>query len=366
VKIETSSEAADLGTAFHAVISQKVKGVAVDVAEVAAANGVDREELATVVGIGMAMWQKLEKHFPDPVSEHSFEPFLAGKIEVDGPPLVQLTGTGDLLSLTDNGSVVRLLDWKSGWGDADHEAQVKGYALLALYEIPTADRVVASVMKVRRGILETYEWSRAELEMWWADLFSRMLSEADVYRPSPEACGYCPLFAECPARTAMLAAALVMLDANDEQRKPLTSTPDGVAYILERARWVEKAAKSAIESVRAAVINAGGLLPLTDGRELRIESQVRTEIDFPAGEGVLRQHCGDELGKALSVRKGKSKTDPDKLGVEDIVRAKAARGQKDKAIESLMYELDQAAALKLTTIQRLELTKAPKAIEGEA
>lgn len=366
VRIETSSEAADLGTAGHVCIANHVRGVHYDVAEVALSHGVDRDELKRIVGIAVAMWEKLKTHFPDPITEHSFEPLVSHWTYPDQAGDVVLTGTGDLVSLTDNASTIRLLDWKSGWGDSDHEAQVRGYALLALHEIPTADRVIASVMKLRHGVLETYEWTRAELETWWWEgLLRRVMSKADVYRPSPEACGYCPLFAECPARPAMLAAALVLLDANDEQKKSITTTPDGVAYILERARWVERAAKSAIDAVRAAVINAGGVLPLEDGRELRITSQVRTEIDYASGEGVLRAHCGDELGKALSVRKGKSKSDPDKLGVEDIVRAKAPRGKKDAAVESLIYELDQAAALKLTTVQRLEVTKAPKEIAAQ-
>ena len=360
VRIDSSDDAALMGNAIHELLSAHIDGREKDLGEVAKRWGVDLEELARLFSIAKSLWGRVKSHFPNAITEHAFEPATIGGIA--------LTGHGDVISIADDGGTVYLLDFKSGWGDGDHQHQLRGYGLLALGELPMADKVTACVLKIRHGDLETFEWTRDELTAWGEDLARRVESERELYRPSVPACGYCPRAHECPARAAYLRSAISVMEGVTGKTamvrtpgdigdvadfvEPPALTPQKVADVVEFARTLAKMCDAAIDLAKAEVRLAGGRIVAPDGRELVLSDVPRTEIDFAAGEGVLRAHLGDDIAKVLKVGK---------TAAEDAVKAKAARGQKGKVAERMLYELDQAGALKVTSSPKLDL-KRPKAI----
>ena len=349
IRIDQTTEQSALGDSFHAGMSSHVDGREERFSDALGRLAVDQDELDRLLSFGRSQWAKLSKFFPNAVTEHEFEDLV---VERDGAIVAQLTGHADVVSLSDDGATVYILDWKSGWGDAGHEMQVRGYALLALREVPSADKVNASVLRVRFSDLQTYEWTRTELEEWFAALVEKVLREKGIYRPSLAACGYCPRSFECPARRTMLSECRALV-AEVAEQSPATLAPERLADAVEAARAITKLCDRVVDFARAEVRKAGNKIELADGRLMQLRDVVRTEIDFCAGEGVLREHLGDSLGPCLKVGK---------TAVEDAVKARAKRGDKKAAAERLMYELDQAAALKLTASPRLEILPAAKAI----
>jgi hypothetical protein len=355
VSIDLADDAAKNGTGAHEVLSDFIEGRDVDLMDTCRRVGADPVEVEHLFRVGRSLWGRIAGAFPNAITEHEFDPVTFGAIT--------FTGHADVVSMSDDGSTIALLDWKTGWGDFTHEQQLRVYATLALHDMPMADSVRATVAKLRHGDLETWEWSRQELIEWAEDLSRRTSAQRESYRPSVEACGYCPRAHECPARINMVATAIAVVKkvadvaADSEALRPGGClSVDDMADALTFSRTLSKWCDLVNDLVKAETIRAGGELQCVDGRRLEIKETPRTSIDYAAGHGVLWSHIGEALTAFLKV----SKTEAVKA-----VRATAKRGQKDAAEERLLQELDQAGALKLSASPRLEIIQAAKAIEAK-
>lgn len=347
VKIEIANDAADMGTAVHDWLADAIPTNSPHFDQIAP-DGIDTEEFQRLCRIAWSAWVRLKTIFFDPLTEYGFE-----GIETCG---VRLTGTADLVCLSKDENTYFGLDWKSGWSDGAYDEQMKGYAWLAFCEEPTIEKVRWHVLNIRYGTVDVTEYSREELDRWWSDLVTKVRSEPDVYRPSPEACGWCPRFCECPARSTMIRAAAEHMMALDDaivQEVAATMPASSLVRIVERGRLLEKAAKFAVDVVRAVVINAGGSIPLDDGRELRIKTVTQTEINPRIALPLIMERIGDRLPVVVSISKG---------ALETEIKATVPRGQKGKAVEEFLDFLDRAGALSLKPIQKLEIVKPTKEI----
>lgn len=347
VKIEVANEAGSLGSGAHEHNAEMVNDRRVDVDELAEKwfNGGDkddfirfRDQLSKLCGLSRGAWKRLRDHFPNPEAEVEME-------YLDEEFNILLTGHADLLSMV--GTVAaRILDWKSGWADREHSNQVRGYAFLLCKRNPAIETVTVHVLNLRRGELDTQEYTREELEAWWRGLAAAVVTMRDTHRPSPEACGFCQRRHECAARAKLLGQAIVLLDEMREHQSPLAVAPEQLATILEQARMIESFCETVRGLVKESVVSAGGVISLEDGRELAIEVGEKRQIDFAAAEGVIQAKLGDRWREAVKIVN---------KDVEKLVGETAPYRGKGKAIKEFWNELADADAIQFVPVETLKI-----------
>ena len=354
VLLDTSNEMTAEGNAIHAGMKNAIDGGRdwIDVRSLARQFGVE-DVLSLVQGANWLWrwWQGMRVHFPAPLTEQPMQ-------WVDDEHGIILTGTADLLSVCP-GNPHRLhgADWKSGWGDEDAEAQVKGYAWLAMQESDFEDAKFL-VPRPRLGVVDGYPeeaeaWTRAELGEWW-DALAQKIVNYPGYSPGYRQCRYCPRQLDC--------AALVQL--NTFARNYLAeAVVDGVIAKLTAAELIDlhgitglaaKTAETVRDLVKTEVAARGGRVAAS-GRALRIREETQRPVDMRLGLPVLENELpggAADLAEAL-----------------DLGKTKARKILGNKEWGKLEKRLDEAGALGTKVIEKLVQEKdhvdAGKAIAGE-
>jgi hypothetical protein len=351
LRVESDDAEARVGTAVHACLAEAVQGEPWEAEGAAAYYGVaDRaDEVLALTLAGVQCWEMLAIQFPGPLFVEQELSVRAGAFE--------LVGHADVLATGFRGDV-RLLDWKTGRVDEDATEQLKGYAYLALVHHPDVAVARACRVGVRARTADWYEWSRTELDAWFAGLVQRA-GDSTTYRPG-RWCGYCPRALECPARGVLVRETINALLVSDEAGEPQLGDGDGadLARALDACRLVEKICQDIREQARVQVALAGGVLPTGDGRELVLTTQERREITYERGWELVHQDGLDTpaLRQALRIPK---------TALEDAVRAAAPHGQKKTAVAQLLRRLDEAGALITQTVERLECRRAVPLVEQQ-
>ncbi len=366
VRIVSEHGGSRLGSGVHHFLRSRI-GEEEDIAttdELAGIYGVEADDLGPACGQAWNSWVEIANSFPNPETEVALTPaevifpatFRTDSTEVIVEQrLVSLTGTADVISRPSL-TLARLIDWKSGWADYDHEQQVKGYAFLLARMMPGVEHVEAVVLNTRLGWRTVYRWSVAELEAWWKSLTERLVRHREEYSPSATVCRFCPRSAECPARRQLVRASSEMVALAAESGASLvgTLTPDEAADLLQRARLVEKAAKEAVEIVRAEVAAAGGCLTLSDGRTLVLTEQTKRHIVAAEAWPILKAFLGERMPEAIKVSK---------TIAEKIVGEFAPPKGKGKAKKAFVQRLEEAGALDTEVVERLEIKRPETEIE---
>jgi hypothetical protein len=258
---------------------------------------------------------------------------------------ITMTGHPDVISAPTEGEApdIRLIDWKFGRLEGDHDEQVNAYAFLALQHYPHAERVYVAICRVREQSIDSRYITREEAAAWYVRFLERL--KDTTYRPGRH-CGHCSRGADCEAKGWLLQQSLAMVKSSDA----LPDDPEERAVALENllaaARLVAKATDDAQELVRAEVIAAGGQLG-----NLRITSQTQRKLSFPAALPILQAELGDDLAPILRA----SKTD-----CEKIIGDKAPYRGNGKAIKAFNERLDAAGALRIETIEKLTIINVRK------
>lgn len=343
VVIETDDAAARLGSAFHQAIAGIVKKTGCGPLRLIAEKWrVEEDELEMLVAFGRQCWKQLSPHFQTPVVEEQ----LHGDIED-----VFITGKPDIFDLI--GNEIRLLDWKSGHGEYDHDEQVRGYAWLLLAIYPDATHVRVMIVRVRDRSADAIVYTREEIESWGRRMAAR-IRQTEIYNPG-DACTFCPRAATCPAKTAMIQQSARALDSMPSTTALSKLTGDQLFALLERAKDVEEFAQTAKAIVKAEVASRGGSVEVSDGKELRITRGEKRTIDTPKGWPILLQELGlDRLLGCVKVSK---------TAVMDAVRDKAISG-KGRAADEVDEKLDSAGAYIVKPTTKLEVRRKLKAIGG--
>jgi hypothetical protein len=335
-RVDTADESALNGTAVHHLMAVGIGcGEWLPPREVARAFGADPDEVEKLIGAARYLWADLAKYFPSPKTEQP----LTWDDKERG---IVLTGTADVLSL-DNGRL-RVGDWKSGWEEGDHEAQLRGYGLLALKTHPEADEVWSALISVRHRFYDGRVWTREELDDWYAHAGRRLL-RTDTYSPG-RWCRHCPRKFHCTVRPAMVRQAVLTL-CTYEPADLEGNTIDGeiVGQVYDAAKTFEDALHHAKEAVRFTVAQAGGKLAIGSGRQLELTETHPREIDPKIALPVLQQHFGERVAECVKIPVGK---------IETLAASNAGRGQKKSAIHAVMDRLEREGAVVRRTQERLE------------
>jgi hypothetical protein len=342
VLIDTPSEVRSEGSAVHEWMSKRIKGADVDANAIALKWGVDANEFGKLTRLALARWLSVADHFAGCETEHAFRPLTW---EHASGETLTLAGTCDVIAV-DDGATVKILDHKTGWGDGDHQSQMRAYGVLALAEYEECNRVFACVLGVRQGTLDTYEWTRGELFEWFADAVDTIFAKRDIYGHSPNTCRFCPRRHECPARQTMVRDAVAMVTIMDADA-PLTLTPEQIGDLYLRAKLVEDAAGQVLDLIRSAVFDAGGVLDAGEN-QIVLEQTQKREIDVAAGEAVLTQFLGDGWRSAIQVSN---------KAIEAVAKDAAPSRGKAKLMRELWQALEEADAVRVTTTQRMMMRR---------
>lgn len=340
VRIAGPRDAADLGSAVHALLAKLIEtGFAAqqgDIAAVADEWQVEVKELEKLYRMGAALWAAVAGYFPDAAAEVEMSDTRDG-----------ITLTGHIDALAFHRSEVRIADHKTGRLDYDATAQLKGYAILAMAgsEMKTAWAVSLHTRKQLKDQAPA-RWTREELDQWWAWLVGHL--NRDEYSPGPH-CGICQRVHECPAGIPHVRQVGQMFLAEDPAALQLT--PQRSIQLLLYAKLFVKFCERLRDGITAAVVSEGGEWSDTDGNTLTIKEEHHKEISYRHGAAILAEELGERLPDVLKV--GKTK-------MEEIIKESTPRGHKSLAVQNVMSRLEEAGAVSTKVVEKLEYRAAPK------
>lgn len=341
LRVESDSEPARLGTAVHELLRRHIAGADFDPIEVAYTHRVNINELLSLYYMGLRQWDDLQEWFADrPEAEVELTTIRDG---------VALSGHIDLLACGEEGEV-RILDWKSGRMDVDHSDQVKGYALLAIDDLPYANRAYTAVALIRDQVVDGAKHERQQLHAWWKDLLAKVTQEPRPYNPGPH-CRFCPRALECPAKDRAIAQAFGITSGYNTYSLPTDMTDRATKLVaaMDAVRFLEHLAEQVKLLVKGDVLAHGGVMDAADGRKLVAKDVRTTEIVAAEAWEILSEELSPEL--LLTV------VDVGKTKLEALVRDAAPRGSKGEEVKRLMARLQKAGATRTNSATRLEIKR---------
>jgi hypothetical protein len=344
IRTNPQTPEAALGTAVHAVLAAAITAgsMSADRVEETLGPAADLEEIARLAWAGWRAWEQIRQWFPEPRCEVYLSGDLAG---------LSLTGHADVFAVADG--ELRILDWKSGFADANYTDQLRGYAWLALqerrWEVP---RARVWTVRLRDGVADVEVFERDELTAWVNRLAVALTDRcaATTYNPG-ECCRYCPRRLSCPGRRYLLRAIAAEVDHyQDSWQIDGEVSGDALASVLDRCRMLESVTAAIREQVGVEVDSRGGVIPLSDGRELaRIHQEQHPIRPCPESETILREVLTPEQWyECLTLGKGK---------IESAIGANAPPRGKGKAIRATMDRLAEAGAVDTKHVPKLVIRK---------
>jgi hypothetical protein len=229
---------------------------------------------------------------------------------------------------------VGVIDWKTGRdpSEGSKPGQRLGYAsaVEATYGMPATRYIYSAEVWLATGdVLE----SRYDLDT--IEGFRTKLAEQLKYQSaSPgKCCRYCGLRYECEARKLYTRAAVDSLVALE----PNEITPDDLANLWDKSRAVKRALEL-YETMIDLQIEQDGHLSMPDGRRMVFGKRTRETIDARKAWPIMRKVglSNDEINAIVGISKTK---------LLEAVGVKALAGEKAKAKQSVMTELDLAGAV---------------------
>lgn len=218
-------------------------------------------------------------------------------------------GTADAVII--GADLVHVVDYKYGRGvrvDARDNPQMKLYGLGALQryrDIWDPPEVRLTIHQPRIGHTDSATLSSAELLGWKGEVLSaaRLAQTEDApFRPSAEACRFCPLSGKCRAQTEWILA--------QPTTHPAELTPEAMAEALERVplvkRWAEDVEGAAHELADAGRLPGWKLVRSGSRRVIRDETEALQAL-LAEGLPEVTETKLVGLGKLDKIAGGKEK-----------------------------------------------------------
>lgn len=345
VPVNEANDAADVGTAAHDGLAGLVRTGRIDwdgVPALAKKHGVEEPELRMLLALGQKIWAQVAASFPNASAEAELKYELSG---------VRLTGHADVIAYDAHSGTLRVADFKSGRLDSDYAEQLRGYMALGLLTVSASLRAEAGVLWLREGDYEPYSMDRAQLLAWLKRIEDEIVNWDGQFRPGAH-CSHCPRSHECSAANALARRDMAVildkdlpghLEDSETIRAMRERDPDGLVDLLERARRVKKIAERVEAAAKEEVLRAGDVL----GKEKRLTLQDREtrSLDAWAAFPVLQAELDDaEMAQVIDISLHKA---------EELVAAKAGKGNGAKSKRELSAKLAEAGAIKTSTSRSL-------------
>lgn len=314
--VNATSEAAEKGVAVHAFVAHALQyGRSVALANVpephrAVCEAVDLDAIRDLVaGAELKVEVAFELH-PETLTARIVGENIGRSYEVR-PGCVY--GTADLVAVWPGESPrVLVLDFKTGQKveDAGRNWQLLTLACAASW-VFNLDEVQAGLVYLRDGqcftdlaTLGAFDLDAAATEL---ATVVRRVAEArkameaghspDVY-PSADACKWCPSFAACPAKTALVREVAPTVASLRGRIEVLTADEKGAAWV-----WLEDAEK-ALKVIRGALEAQAAVepFPTPDGRTVQVTESTRRFVNGERAWAVLVAEFGRDAVEAAFER----------------------------------------------------------------
>lgn len=345
--IDSSDEAAEVGTAFHRWMAAHINGVELDQAALAAEHACDVEELRMLCGQGVKAYTALRRYFDG----HNFR--TEAPLSAELPDGTEIVGTGDVLAC--QAKTVIVLDWKTGRVDSDYTHQTRGYAYGAMREFDAhkPDSATVITVWVREGYWDVEHLTRSQVAAWGHEYAQRLKNGRGKFSPGAH-CGHCPRATSCPGRREMVRSVLADLSidgANVMEWTPETRAALGpkVGEVYGRLKVAAKAIDAFKDLLREDIAKFGAM-PIGGGRKLDLTPVERRVIDPAKARPVLAKYLTPaEIDQATTI----SASEADELAV-----AKAEKGKGAATKRALRADLEAAGAISINTTHQLREGKA--------
>lgn len=341
VEIDPVSPPADQGSADHEVMRQIVESDmrsldGIDIKDIAATWGVDREDLTVHAFMGLQVWGLVRDRFPDAQAEVE----LVATFQIRDDLMLELSGHLDALSVSQRQKMATLGDWKFGRVDNNYAQQVKGYQALVLFNYDLVDTVHGFVGWMLDKEIEDYVMTRDQLWAWLEEVDRRILKWDGVFHPGPQ-CGTCRRNHDCPALTAVARRDVLVFGGETMGGNAASGFKDladaDLIKLYRKGRVLSRLIESLDAAVKLRVRAAGGRLEDGEGRELRIVEYSRRVVDPLLAKPVLEARLTEEEIASATVLRPSA--------LDDAIAAKTERGGKKAAIEELDTALRAANAV---------------------
>lgn len=247
-----------------------------------------------------------------------------------------LSGHPDLWGYSAANECADLYDWKAGWNtESDHVEQLKGYALLLTYQFSGIKSVRATIIR-RDCTAQMWEWTSKELQKWARDFEVKAESWDGRSFVTGEHCQYCPRRFDCPAKQTIVKSAVSAFMA-DELVFDLTSPATCIA-LWRMSGEVEKAVKQVRDSIKLQLDAAGPDGMTANGERIYVAPSNKRVIDPTFAWGILEEEVAeDDLSQIVDVKITR---------LEEALKARAERGQKQQNVDRVMARLAGCGGLK--------------------
>ena len=345
VPIDSTSDAATLGTAAHDVIQHMIREQLEDIPDLAPFikkyGEQYAEDLRILAYCAANMWADFGSNLKIIDLEH--------ELRIVANP-IHLRGHADLVCAELNEDdetvfdAVVVVDWKTGWSESDHHHQLMSYLFMIAQGIKAAEYKYV-VARVRTQEIETRVFTKSDLITWFKTLCDTV--QRDTYNPGRH-CHFCPKRFDCPARQSMLTDTAMVLSQQDKM-PGLNANMLGLLY--DRAQEL-KASLKLYDGLVAEALQSEGKLNIGNGRQLVYTKQQRETVPIYAAYKTLSQHFDydEDSPKCLAVFADDLALS--KAQLEKAARKCAPHRQKQKAANDLMVKLRSAGLVKVTEFPR--------------
>lgn len=336
--VETENETAVLGTLIHALCQKLVETGTYDLPELKTRlSESDFTRASILFNNFLKMWNSALPYMTAPKTEVGFNVELAHCL---------LSGHIDCLSFGRGEAFV--LDYKTGRTHEDHYHQMAAYAYgtWGMAGKPSPYVVHVTVVYLEDNSIHNYSFSHSSLVEWEAEVSAKIVDTRYVVGRK---CATCSLLGSCPAYPLYAGKAIELFSGlHDDSYRTVPSweslSEEDRGALADKMYVVEKA----IDRVKMALRNhvkSKGPIAVGGGKEYTLVEQTEKGLDARIALPVLTRRLEQSTlaeNTALSLN-----------GILSAYAAKAAKGQKTKAKEELLNELDKAGAIVRVTTQKM-------------
>lgn len=345
VPIDSTSDAATLGTAAHDVIQYMIREQLEDIPDLAPFIKKYGEQYADDLRIlaycAANMWADFGSNLKVVYLEHQMQCVY---------PEFDLQGHADLTcaELNEDDEAIFdalvVVDWKTGWFESDHHHQLMSYLFMLAQQIkaPEYKYVVA---RVRTQEIETRVFTSDDLLTWFETLCDTV--QRDTYNPGRH-CHFCPKRFDCPARQSMLTDTAMVLSQQDKM-PGLNANMLGLLH--DRAQELKVSLKL-YDNLVTEVLKSEGKMDIGNGRQLVYTKQQRETVPVYAAYKILSEHFDHDEDSPECLAVFADDLALSKAQLEKAARKCAPHRQKQKAANDLMVKLRAAGLVKVTEIPR--------------